>query len=100
MPIAMVQDWAEGGHNTQNYDAINELMGVKDDLPDGLIVHSAGTLDGGGFRIFDIWETREHYERFHRDRLMPAIQQVIAASDTNPPPPTTTIYDLHSLMKP
>jgi hypothetical protein len=96
MPIAMVQHWPEGGNNTQNYDAINERMGVRDNMPDGLIVHTAGTTDGGGFRIFDVWETREHMERFMRERLMPAVQQV-AGPDAAPP--STEVYELYSLLR-
>ncbi len=99
MPIAVTQDWAEGGNNTQTYDAVNELMGVADDLPDGLIFHTAGTLENGAFRIFDVWESREHYQRFEKDRLMPAIMEVLGAAAADAPPPTMAIYDLHSLFK-
>jgi len=97
MPVAMVQDWAEGGHDTTNYDAITERMGVRENPPDGCIVHTAGALPDGGFRIFDVWESREHFERFLQDRLMPAIQEVAGA---DAPPPTMIMYDLHGFMKP
>ena len=100
MPVAMIQDWAEGGHNTQNYDAITKLMGVQENPPDGLIVHTAGFLPDGTFRIFDVWESREHFERFQRDRLMPVVREVVAASGADAPPPTTTMYDLHGFQKP
>jgi hypothetical protein len=94
MPVAMVQDWAEGGHDTTNYDAIVEVMGVRENPPEGCIVHTAGALPDGGFRIFDVWETREHFERFMQDRLMPAVKEVVGdAADA--PPPSMTIYELH-----
>ena len=96
MPVALIQEWAEGGHNTANYDAITEHMGVRENPPEGLIVHTAGTTDAGGFRIFDVWETREHFERFMRDRLGPAIEAV-ASGDAGPP--QTEMYELHSIMQ-
>lgn len=97
MPVAMIQEWAEGGGDTTNYDAINERMGVRENPPDGLIVHTAGVLGGGGFRVFDVWETREHFERFMADRLGPAIQAVVPADSA---PPRTEMYELHSIITP
>jgi hypothetical protein len=100
MPVAMIQDWAGGGHSTQNYDAITGRMGVRENPPDGCIVHTAGFLPDGSFRIFDVWESREHFERFMQDRLMPAVKEVVAAAGDDAPPPTTTMYDLHGFMVP
>ena len=99
MPVAMVQDWPDGGHDTTNYDAITEKMGARENPPDGLIVHTAGALENGAFRIFDVWESREHFERFMQDRLMPAIKEVVGATGADAPPPEMTMYDLHGFMK-
>ena len=96
MPVAMVQEWAEGGHNTENYDAIVEKMNVRENPPAGCIVHTAGALPDGAFRIFDVWETREHFERFMQDRLMPAVNEVVG--DTDAPPPSMTMYELHGFQ--
>ena len=97
MPVAVIQEWAEGSGDTTNYDAIDEHMGVRENPPEGLIVHTAGILDGGGFRVFDVWETREHFERFMRDRLGPAIEAVASAAAG---PPQTEMYELYSIMQP
>jgi hypothetical protein len=51
------------------------------DVPEGLIVHSAGPSEGGWY-VYDIWESKEHFERFLNERLMPAIQDVMSG----PPP--------------
>jgi len=97
MPVAVIQEWAEGSGDTTNYDAINERMGVHENPPEGLIVHTAGVLDGGGFRVFDVWETREHFERFMTDRLGPAIAAVVSGDAA---PPRTEMYELHSIIQP
>jgi hypothetical protein len=38
----------------------------------GLIVHAAGSSDVGVLSI-DVWESREHSERFFDERLAPAM---------------------------
>lgn len=48
---------------------------VGDELPDGLIVHVAGPTEAG-VRIIDVWESREQFDRFRRERLLPAIERV------------------------
>ncbi len=46
------------------YDPINQELGVSNgNLPDGLIHHYA-TKTSDGFNIFEVWESREAFERF------------------------------------
>ena len=97
MPVAWVQDWSAGGADTSNYDAITERMGVRDDPPEGLIFHAAGATEEGGFRVFDVWESREHLERFLNERLMPAVQ---AVAGPDAPRPTNQMYELHAILQP
>jgi hypothetical protein len=59
------------GLGAQQYDAVSEKMGMASQPPEGLIFHSAGELDGR-FQIFNVWESREHFDRFNRERLEPA----------------------------
>ena len=72
-------------------------MDVRNNPPEGCIVHTAGALPDGGFRIFDVWETREDFERFMQDRLMPAVKQVVGDAG-GAPPPTMTMYELHGFQ--
>ena len=95
MPIALIQTWATGGGDTANYDAITELMNIRENPPDGALVHTAGATPDGGFRVFDVWESREHMERFMQERLMPAVQ---AVAGTDAEPPVTEVYELHAFM--
>jgi hypothetical protein len=96
MAIAVVQDWIEEetDRSTTNYDAISERLQAQDQPPAGLLVHTAG-FTGNGFRIFEVWESREDYERFVEERLMPLIQEVAPADDRQP---QQTIYELHGFM--
>lgn len=52
-----------------------------EESPAGLIVHSAGQGDQG-YYVYDIWESREDFERFMQEKLGPAIAEVMGG----PPP--------------
>jgi quinol monooxygenase YgiN len=70
------------------YDQVSEKMfghsPMRDDeAPEGLILHSAGQGEGGWY-VYDIWESREAFERFMESKLMPAVQEVMG--DRQPPP--------------
>ncbi len=66
-----------------------------DQLPDGLIVHSAGPAENGWY-IYDIWETRDHFQRFNDGQLGEAIRAVFG---DQPPPPGSEpqFYEIESL---
>jgi hypothetical protein len=59
------------GVGAEQYDAVTGEMRLAEEPPEGLIFHSAGELDGR-FQVFNVWESREHFDRFTRERLRPA----------------------------
>ena len=105
MAIAYVQEFEikDGDTSTTNYDAVSAALNLQD-APDGLLIHTAGfDLDAGLFRIFDVWETREHGERFISERLSPIIEPMAAAAAENPdvnfdPPNREAWYELHDTI--
>ena len=60
---------------------------------DGLRVHTAG-FTGNGFRIFEVWDSKEQFDRFLADRLMP----LLVEQEGDPTPPTMTVYELHNYV--
>ena len=102
MAIAYVQEFEiqDGDTRTTNYDAVVAALNLQD-TPDGLLIHTAGfDHDAGVFRIFDVWETREHGERFINDRLNPVMEPIAAAAAQDPdndfaPPNREAWYELH-----
>ena len=96
MAVGMLQELQ--GVTLDRYQQISETMGVEQNPPDGLIVHTAGEVEGG-MRVFDIWESREAIDRFTEERLMPAVQQVMGEGE-GPPPREPEIYDLNNIIKP
>ena len=102
MAVAFIQEFKIQGddRSTTNYDTINERLNTRNDPPEGGIVHTAGfDEDAGVFRIFDVWETREHGERFIRERLMPIVEELMASRSDATPPERQGWYELHDLMK-
>ena len=76
---AYVQDIAE---DWEDYERLTAVLG--DEVPEGLIVHVAGPTDSG-FRIIDVWESREAWERFRDERLRPAARRVAGDGALEPP---------------
>ena len=86
MAIAMVQEFATvpGDTSTENYDAVKERLNIDANRPAGLIFHAAGFTGTGVFRIFDVWESEQDWERFNDERLMPAVAPVIESGGAPP----------------
>jgi len=76
---AYVQDVAE---DWENYERLAAALGGA--APAGLIVHVAG-LTGEGFRIIEVWESEEAWERFRSERLRPAARTVAGDGSTERP---------------
>jgi predicted dienelactone hydrolase len=66
-----------------------------DQLPDGQIFHAAGP-SSGGWTIMAVHESKESWERFRDDILMPRMQQGIEGGFQAPP--QETAIDLYKLL--
>ena len=98
MAVGMLQ-MLQGG-TKQQYEQVNEAMFGQptpptDQLPEGLILHSAGPTEAGWY-IYDVWESREAFQRFADEQLQPAVQSVFG---DQPPPPGSEpqFYEIESL---
>jgi hypothetical protein len=101
---AVTSEWSGGGSDTRNYDEVSRRTNAHDDPPAGLVAHCAGATPEGGFRIFDIWETREAFEAFESERLSPAVEAVMAELTPErralADPPRRSVYELHDVLIP
>ena len=101
MAVVYVQEFAveDGNWSTANYDFAKEQIG--EDPIAGLIVHTAGfDKDAGVFRIVDVWESKDHAERFIAQRVRPMMEQGREAlpDPENATPPTREVfYELHDM---
>jgi hypothetical protein len=89
MAVAMIVDNPEGSQEI--YDTVREKIGL--DRPAGGIFHAAGPSPNGGWRVIEVWESKEDAQRFVKERLVPALEAVGVAL---PPPPQFS--PLHNYM--
>ena len=82
MPVGLRVKFVDG--TQEQYDAVNEQMGVEDNPPEGLVFHAAGPIEDG-WGVIDFWETREHFDRFLAGRIGPAIEALGDRAPQNPP---------------
>jgi hypothetical protein len=68
MPIVQIIDMPGAG--VREYEAAFGLIHPDGAWPEGQLTHLAGPTPEG-FRVVDVWESREAYERFEHDVLAP-----------------------------
>jgi hypothetical protein len=99
MAVAVIQEFPIEGDDrtTTNYDRVQEALGVRTNPPAGGLVLAAGfDEEAGVFRIFNVWESREAWDTFFEERLMPVVQPLIEQGGRSP---ETRVYDLHEFMR-
>jgi hypothetical protein len=93
MAVGIRQKFNDG--TQANYDAAHAVMEVDTDPPAGMLVHSAGPIEGG-WGIIDFWESRDAFDTFVRDRLMPRLQAL--GGEGFPSPPEVKEFEVHNLQ--
>ena len=73
MAVAMLLEWP--GQTQEQYEQLMKQVALDADPPEGGLFHVAGPMPGG-WRVVDIWESEEAFERFAQARLMPAVHRV------------------------
>ena len=92
MPIAVEFDFK--GMTLDQYDQAIEMTGFKPGGPHapGCLFHwTAETADG--FRVVDVWETREQFDRFKEEQILPWAQQVGMTQE-----PAETYTEIHNYL--
>lgn len=95
MKVGMLMD-VMGGTQAQ-YDAAMLTIGLTSGSetqpwPKGLITHTAGPIDGG-WRVVDVWESKEDAKKFFDERLGAAIH---ASGMPEAQPQFFPVYNVHT----
>jgi hypothetical protein len=81
-----------GGTKDQYEAALARVHPSDGSLPEGQTYHAAGATDDGWI-VVALWDSRESWERFRDERLMPGLQ---ALGDAGfPSRPQETTFDIH-----
>jgi len=62
------------GVTADDYAKVLAELGGAEKTAAGLVAHVAGPVEGG-FRIVDVWESREDWARFNDQHLEPAVRR-------------------------
>lgn len=63
------------GGSLEQDRAVMEEVAIGASPAAGILFRAAGPIPGG-WRILSVWESREAFERFYRDRIAPANQKL------------------------
>jgi hypothetical protein len=101
MAIGMLM--AGPGVTEESYRQLTEKMFGSSEMrpeqsPEGLILHSAGQGDQGWY-IYDIWESKEHFQRFMDEMIMPASQELGLGAPPGPQP-QPQFFPIDTLVQP
>ena len=80
------------GGNEQRYKQIVATVFPEGKLPEGWLLHLAGPTENG-WRVLNVVQSREQFEAFAREQLLPAAQQ---AGDATP---EVTFFPVHRLIR-
>ena len=94
MAFGVVHHFA-GGTKEQYEASIAAVHPGTDKLPDGQIFHAAGP-SAGGWTIVAVHESKESWEKFRDQTLLPLLQGGIAGGFAGPPQETE--IDIATLM--
>lgn len=73
MATLMLMHWPEV--TEAKYQEARKVVNWEGDVPKGAQFHTAW-FAADGFHVLDVWDSREDFEAFGRDRLTPGIQQI------------------------
>jgi hypothetical protein len=88
------------GVSRESYRALTEKMFGnfpmrEDQSPDGLLIHTAGDSDQGWY-VYDVWESKEHFQRFVDAQLGQAMAELGVGESERPQP---QFFPVETLVK-
>jgi len=81
------------GVTQEQYDQVIEKLQLGGKTYQGGIFHVAGPMEGG-WRVVDVWESQEAFDRFFQAKLGQALQEVGVA------PPQPKVWPVHNILRP
>jgi hypothetical protein len=92
MAVVVWMEWPEVSE--EQYEQMRDEVGWEQDVPEGVIFHVA-SFTPDGFRVFDLWESPEHFQRFIDERVAPVVKALGVESQ-----PAVTIAPAHRVFAP
>ena len=83
------------GYNVDFYEAVTSKVMPDGQLPDGCELHIAGPVEDG-WRVITVWQTREAFDRFRDEKLLPAFRELGGEQGGAPVEPE--VQQVHKLI--
>ena len=74
MPVCLILDFPE--LSVADRDAVAKEINWPTEWQDGCYAHGAGNHNGG-LRVVELWESRDHWEKFLQERLQRGIGEAL-----------------------
>jgi hypothetical protein len=97
-PTMAVLVTVEGEGSVEDFKAVNEKLDVKNNPPEGLIVHAVVDAGGGRLKSIDVWESAEASQAFFQERLPTAMAEVFGPDAAQPSAPE--VQEILDLIQP
>jgi hypothetical protein len=91
MAIAFLLEFPEGTQG--QYDAMIQELNLGGKVAPGGVFHVAGPMEGGGWRVVDVWESQEVFDTFLHEKLGPAMQ------NAGVQPPQVKAWPVHNTLR-
>jgi hypothetical protein len=92
MSTVMSMEWP--GLTPEQYTQVMRALDFDTKAPAGGVFHVAG-FRGDTLRVMDIWESQKAFEKFQKERLVPALQKVGITSQ-----PKVQFFPVHNIYTP
>ena len=77
MADAVLIDFKGETMTQELYDQVNARVNPSGNPPEGLIFHSAGPSPDGGWRVVDVWESRDTFDRFFQSAVSGVVAKLV-----------------------
>jgi hypothetical protein len=81
------------GGNAEQYDASVADVHPADGLPEGQTYHAAGPTDDGAWIVVALWDSKESWDRFRDETLLPGFERL---GDRGLGTPQETTFEIHN----
>ena len=92
--MAVVMKMHGDGITAEHYEQLRGIVRWEADPPPGLRFHVAG-FDAQGAHVTDVWDTREQFEAFAEERLVPGFQEIGIELE-----PEIEFVEMHAVFEP
>jgi hypothetical protein len=91
--MSVVSSAVASGLTSEMYDVVSAKTMPGDELPQGCQLHLAGPVREG-WRVIMVWDSREAFEQFREEKLLPVIRELAGGHGPEIEPEVNPVHKL------